>query len=244
MAVVSASGIAGGERKASASSARLHWILTSVSGSAACAGSQLQGTLGHPTDLVSWLSHHPAPGDPRAPVPCCIPTSGHSPISPTSSSSTSMRVRETPAISSAVMKEPTKARAMWMPRLSAGTGGSVSKGGVAGRSPETEEPDPGNGAPSPPPCTHPGSAQPRRLRCSAPGRTTHPGCSPPAPQRLLQGRGQNETPACVVQGVRGGPGGAHQDSEAGGRRWRGPSCAPASFPLPHLLAAPGGTVGP
>lgn len=39
-----------------------------------------------------------------------------------------MRVRETPAISSAVMKEPTNARATWMPRLSAGTGrGSVSE---------------------------------------------------------------------------------------------------------------------
>lgn len=148
----------------------------------------------HPTDL---MCHHPAPGDPRALIPGHIPT-GNSPISPTSSLSTSMRVRDTPAISSAVMKDPTKARAMRTPRLSAGSGSE------AGEFQSGQSQGMGSQAP---PCTHPGSAQQLQPQFPAPGRTIHPGCSPRAPRRILQDGWQDETGIRGIWGSTEGLGG-------------------------------------
>lgn len=149
----------------------------------------------HPTDL---MCHHLAPGDPRAPIPGHIPT-GNSPISPTSSLSTSMRVRDTPAISSAVMKDPTKARAMRIPRLSAGSGSE------AGEFQSGQSQGMGSQAP---PCTHPGSAQQLQPQFPAPGRTIHPGCSPRAPRRILQDGRQDETGIWGIWGSTEGLGGS------------------------------------
>lgn len=158
-----------------------------------------------------------------------------------------MRVRETPAISSAVMKEPTRARAMHTPRLSARVKGGRERGGVAGRLPQ-ERRAPG-GVPGCPQ-THPAHARQRWPRCPAPGRTARPGCSPPAPRKHLQGSEQSEAPppppwTCrgCPRGAQGTPRGAHRGSGAGGRRWQGLSCAPASSPLPRPPASPGKGAG-
>lgn len=71
-------------------------------------------------------SHSALGGTSPAPIPCITPSPmprGNrcpraSPISPKRSSSASRRVRDTPAISSAVMKVPTRARATRTPRSS------------------------------------------------------------------------------------------------------------------------------
>lgn len=151
-------------------------------------------------------------------VPCHLPTRGGSPISPSSSSSASMRVRETPAISSAVMKEPTRARAMRTPRLSARVKGGRERGGFAGRLPQ-EQRAPGvvPGCPQ----THPAHARQRRPRCPAPGRTARPGCSPPAPRQHLRGSEQSEAPPPPPWTCRGCPGGAQGTPRGGSPRLRG-----------------------
>lgn len=190
--------------------------------------------------------HGPNPVCPQVPasrvtprVPCHLPAHGRSPISPSSSSSASMRVRETPAISSAVMKEPTRARAMRTPRLSARVKGGHERGGVAGRVLRSRELRGAPGCPQ----THPAHARQRRPRCPAPGRTARPGCSPPAPRKHLRGSERSEPLALDVPGVPGDRRGAHRGSGADARRWQGLSCAPASSPPPPPPASPGEGAG-